>query len=85
MFCIVEVGKWTIVFKNYFKQIPAPSKIYSDSECNLKSVEIYESSYSEKYQKHIPCSFAYKIVCIDERFSKTIVVFRGKNAGLWIY
>ena len=33
-----------------------------------------------KYQDHVPCSFAYKVVCIDDRFSKSIVVFRGENA-----
>ena len=31
------------------------------------------------YQNHIPCSFAYKVVYIDHRFTKPIVVFRGKN------
>ena len=29
----------TIEFKNYFKQIPVPFKIYPNFECNLKSVE----------------------------------------------
>ena len=29
---------------------------------------------------HIPCSFAYKFVCVDDKFSKPIVVYRGKNA-----
>ena len=33
----------------------------------------------KKYQDHIPCSFAYKVVCVDDRFTKTIVVFRGEN------
>ena len=33
------------------------------------------------YHEHVPCSFAYKVVCIDDRFSKSIVVFRGKNAA----
>ena len=33
------------------------------------------------YQDHVPCSFAYKIVCIDDEFTKPIVVFRGKNAA----
>ena len=77
----VRLEKGTIEFKNYFKQIPVPFKIYADFECNLKSVEIYEGSYSKKCQKHIPCSFSYKVVSIDKRFSKTIVVFRGKNAA----
>ena len=35
----------------------------------------------KKYQDHVPCSFAYKVVCIDHRFSKPIIVFRGENAA----
>ena len=54
-------------------------KIYVDFECNLKSVENYEGFDSKKYHGHIPCSFAYKLVCVDDKFSKPIVVFRGKN------
>ena len=34
-----------------------------------------------KYQHHVPCSFAYKVVCIDNRFGKRIFVFRGENAA----
>ena len=31
------------------------------------------------YQKaYIPCSFAYKVVCIDNRFSKSVGLYRGK-------
>ena len=77
----VRLGKGTIAFKNYFKQIPVPFKIYADLECNLECVKSYEGSYSKKYQDHIPCSFAYKLVCIDDKISKPIVVFRGKNAA----
>ena len=75
----VKLGKGTIEFKNYFKQIPVPFKIYADFECNLRGVESYEGSYTKKYQNHIPCSFAYKVVCIDDRFSKPIFVFRDEN------
>ena len=39
--------KGTIEFKNYFKQIPVPFKIYADFECNLERVERYEGSYSK--------------------------------------
>ena len=77
----VKLEKGIIEFENYFKQIPVPFKIYADFECNLKGVEIYEGSYSKKYQKHIPCSFAYKVVCINNRFNNAILVFRGKNAA----
>ena len=35
----------------------------------------------EKYQGHVPCSFAYKLICADNEFTKPIVVFRGENAA----
>ena len=75
----VELEEGTIEFQNYFKQIPVPFKIYADFECNLKNVDSYEGSYTKKCQDHIPCSFAYKVVCIDDKFSKPIVAYRGKN------
>ena len=76
-----KVEKSTIEVKSYFKQISVPCRIYTDFEYNLKGVEICEVSYSKKYQKQIPCRFAYKVVCIGDRHSKPIVVFRGKNSA----
>ena len=35
----------------------------------------------KKYQDHVPCSLSYKVVCIDDSFTKPIVVFRGQNAA----
>ena len=43
----------------------------------LKSMK---GSTQKKYHNHISCSFAYEIVCVDDRFSKSIVVFRDENA-----
>ena len=54
----VRLKKRTIEFKNYFKQIPVPFKIYAEFECSLKIVVSYEGSYEEKYRDHFPCSFA---------------------------
>ena len=62
----VKIKKEIIKYENYFKQLPVPFKIYADLECNFKNVEIYEGSYTKKYHDHIPCSYAYKIVCIDD-------------------
>ena len=45
--------------------------MYSDFECILKSVESCEGS----------CSFVYKLVCVDDRFSKPVVLYRGENAA----
>ena len=57
-------------------------KIYADFECNVKEVSGSDrknnGSYTEKFQAHILCSFAYKVVCIDDRFSKPIVLHREK-------
>ena len=39
-------------------------------------------SYTKKYQNHIPCSFGCKVVCVDNKFSKDVVLCRGKNAVL---
>ena len=83
----VKLNEGSISFKNYSRQIPAPFKIYADFECILKETELFgcdfidkNSSYTKKYQKDIPCGFAYKIVCVDDRFSKDIVVYRGKDS-----
>ena len=34
----------------------------------------------KKYQDHISCCFAYKVVCIDDEFTKPIVSFRVESA-----
>ena len=81
----VKLGKGSISFKNYSKQLPAPSKIYADFECILRPTSLKSSdkngSYTEKYHDHIPCSFAYKVFCIDKKFSKDVIMYRGKNAA----
>ena len=61
--------------------MPVPFKIYANFDCNLESVESYEGSYSKKYQDHIPCSFAYKVACVDDKLTKLIVSFRDKNVA----
>ena len=73
-----------IKFTNHFKQLAVPFKIIDDLESILKWIKRnnrkHNASYTEKYQGHIPCSFAYKVVYIDDRFSKPVVLYRGKNA-----
>ena len=38
------------------------------------------TSYNEKYQNNILRSFAYKLVCTDDKVNKSVVVYRGPNA-----
>ena len=77
----INVEKGTIKFENYFKQLPVPFKIYADFDGNFKNVEIYEGCYTKKYYEDVPYSYAYKIVCIDDKFSQSTAVYRGKNAA----
>ena len=46
----------------------------------VKSSHKNNDSYTEKYQDHIPCSFAYKGRCAGNKFSKKVVLYRGENA-----
>ena len=76
----VDVEDGIIKFENYSNQLSVPFKIYADFECNLKDIEICEGSCTQKYHDHLPCSYAFKVVCIDNRFRKPIV-HRGENAA----
>ena len=58
-----------------------PFKIYADFECNLQDTENYEGFCTKKHHDYIPCSYAFKVVYIDNRFSKPIVVYRSENAA----
>ena len=67
-----------------------PFVVYADFECFLENMDSCEpdnrNSFTEKYQKHQPCGFCYKIVCLEEigKFMpKSLLkplVYRAKNA-----
>ena len=75
----VKYETGTIKFKNFDKQIPIPFKIYADSECLLKRINVNKSGYTKLYQKHIPNSMAAKLVCVDNRFTLSTKIFTGSN------
>ena len=79
-----KLEKGFIEFNSFNKMNPCPFKIYADFESLLKKVDLgihnYCFSYTSKYQDHIPCSFTYKLVCVDDKYSKDVVLYRGKNA-----
>ena len=90
--CLIIDGKQSVnlksdlfSFKNYFKQLPVPFKIYADFECILRGVKSSDKnngSYTEKCQDHVPCSFAYKVVCVDRKFSKKSCSLQRKKCHL---
>ena len=80
----LKLKSGSISFKNYFNQLPVLFKIYAAFEYVLKGIKsVYKnnSSYIQKYQHHIPCSFAYKVKCINNNVSKKVLFYRGTNAA----
>ena len=74
----VNYASGIIKFKNYEKQVPAPFKIYADIECFLKITNSYEGEHTIKYQEHFPNSIGAKLVCIDDRFTLSVLL-KEKN------
>ena len=77
--------KSVLKFDNYYKQLNVPFVIYADFEAITEKIDSCQpnnkKSYTNKYQQHTDCGFAYKVVCCyDDELSKDIVVFRGENA-----
>ena len=53
-------------------------KINSEQAVKLEKGTI---DFHKKYQDLIPCSFSYKLVCVDNKFNKPIILYRGENAA----
>ena len=39
-----------------------------------------EEPYANKYEKHIACSYGYKLVCVGDKFSKPFKTYLGEDA-----
>ena len=37
-------------------------------------------SHTNKYKKYVACSYGYKLVCADDKFSKPFKLYLGKDA-----
>ena len=78
-----EKGKY-VKFRNNKRTIKPPFIIYADfgsilvPEDNEKQNP--EESYTNKYHKHIASSHGYKLVCVDDKFSKPFKTYLCKDA-----
>ena len=72
-FKMSKMGEY-IKFKNSGRKIKSPFMIYADFESILvpedNEKQNLNESYTNKYQKHVACSYGYKLVCADDKFSK---------------
>ena len=69
-----------VKFKNFERKINSPSMIYESipvPEDNGKQNP--NESYTNKYQKHVACSYGYKLVCLDDKFSKSFKSYLGED------
>ena len=61
----------------------SPFMIYADFESILVSEDNGKQnpnvSYINKYQKHVACSYGYKLVCVDDEFSKSFKSYLGED------
>ena len=70
----VEQAKGHVRFKNMFKMLKKPFIIYADFESLLQECED-----KGKYQKHVTCGYAYKVVSSVEKYNKDIVLYRPED------
>ena len=77
-----------VKFKNYERKIESLFINHADFESilvpedNGKSQESPEEPYANKYKKHIACSYGYKAICVDDKFSKPFKTYLGEDAGI---
>ena len=73
-----------IKFKKLARKIKSPFMIYAD----FKSILVPEDNrkqnpnepYTNKYKKHVACSYGYKLVCVDDKLSKPFKSYLGEHA-----
>ena len=73
-----------VKYKNYERKTKSPFMIYADFESILVPENNKKQSpkefYINEYQKHIACSYGYKLVFVDDKFSKLFEKYLGKDA-----
>ena len=73
-----------VKFKNLEKKIKSQFMIYADFESILvpenNGKQNSNESYNSKYQKCVACSYGYKLLCVDDKFSKFFKSYLGEDA-----
>ena len=72
-----------IKFKSFRETVKIPFVIYADLESLLQKLTVtqrqeIDGEQTEKLQKHVACSYGYKVVCCyDDKLSKPFKMYRG--------
>ena len=66
--------------KKFEREIKSPFIIYADSGSILVPEDNGKQNPSESYTNHVACSYGYKLVCVDDKFSKSFKSYLGEDA-----
>ena len=73
-----------ITFKNFERKIKSIFMIYADFESILvpedNGKQNPNESCTNKYQKHVACSYGYKLICVNDKFSQPFKSYLGEDA-----
>ena len=73
-------------FKSFRETVKIPFVIYADLEALLHKLTVsqkqeMEQDQTEKLQKHVACSYGYKVVCCyDKKLCKPFKMYRGVDS-----
>ena len=72
-----------VKFENSGRKIKSTFMIYANFEGILvpkgKRKQNPNDSYTKKCQKHVACSYGYRFVCVNDKFSKLFKSYIGEN------
>ena len=72
-----------VKFKNYERKIKSQFIIYANFESTLLPQDNGRQnpgeSYANRLQNHLACSYSFKLVCVDDKFSKPFKTYLGKK------
>ena len=78
------LGKMNMLNSKFLKRKIKSFMIYSDFESILvpedNGKQNPNESCTNKYQKHVACSYDYELVCVDDKFSKPFKSYLGENS-----
>ena len=72
-----------VTFIHHNRSIKVPFVVYADFEAFTEEIprskQNEKFSFTQKYQRHKPSGFCFKIVCFDEKYNQKPVLFRAES------
>ena len=69
-----KLKRCSINFQNFFKQLSLVNFMLILDVIHINGRD-KNTSYNEKHHNHVPSTFAYKLLCIDDKFIKSVILY----------